>query len=65
MRPCLSSVSFCLFREMALFDMAAASSVQVVMIIEPLIQYSSDLFPEGKMGSLLSLHICSESQMCE
>uniref|UniRef100_A0A8C9XA20 SH3 domain binding protein 1 n=1 Tax=Sander lucioperca TaxID=283035 RepID=A0A8C9XA20_SANLU len=31
----------------ALFDMAAASSVQVVMVIEPLIQYSSSLFPEG------------------
>ncbi|XP_008294997.1 SH3 domain-binding protein 1 [Stegastes partitus] len=32
--------------EAALFDMAAASSVQVVMVIEPLIQYSSSLFPE-------------------
>lgn len=37
----------CLFREAALFDMAAASSVQVVMVVEPLIQYSSSLFPEG------------------
>ncbi|XP_030610989.1 SH3 domain-binding protein 1 [Archocentrus centrarchus] len=33
--------------ETALFDMAAASSVQVVTVIEPLIQYSSDLFPEA------------------
>uniref|UniRef100_UPI003AAAC882 SH3 domain-binding protein 1 n=1 Tax=Centroberyx gerrardi TaxID=166262 RepID=UPI003AAAC882 len=32
--------------EAALFDMAAASSVQVVTVIEPLIQYSSSLFPE-------------------
>lgn len=37
----------CLFREIALFDMASASSVQVVTVIEPLIQYSADLFPEG------------------
>uniref|UniRef100_A0A3Q4AK89 Uncharacterized protein n=1 Tax=Mola mola TaxID=94237 RepID=A0A3Q4AK89_MOLML len=29
------------------FDMASASSVQVVMVIEPLIQYSSSLFPQG------------------
>lgn len=35
------------FREMMSFDMASASSVQVVMVIEPLIQYSSSLFPEG------------------
>ncbi|XP_042363259.1 SH3 domain-binding protein 1 [Plectropomus leopardus] len=33
--------------EAALFDMAAASSVQVVTVIEPLIQYSSSLFPEA------------------
>uniref|UniRef100_A0A8C6P828 SH3 domain binding protein 1 n=1 Tax=Nothobranchius furzeri TaxID=105023 RepID=A0A8C6P828_NOTFU len=33
--------------EAALFDMAAASSVQVVTVVEPLIQYSSSLFPEG------------------
>ncbi|KAM9832342.1 SH3 domain-binding protein 1 [Neosynchiropus ocellatus] len=32
--------------EIAMFDMAAASSVQVVTVVEPLIQYSSDLFPE-------------------
>lgn len=32
------------------FDMASASSVQVVMVIEPLIQYSSSLFPEGDAG---------------
>uniref|UniRef100_A0A8C4F4D4 SH3-domain binding protein 1 n=1 Tax=Dicentrarchus labrax TaxID=13489 RepID=A0A8C4F4D4_DICLA len=31
----------------ALFDMASASSVQVVTVIEPLIQNSSSLFPEG------------------
>lgn len=33
--------------EVALFDMASASSVQVVTVIEPLIQYSSSLFPEA------------------
>lgn len=38
------------FREMMSFDMASASSVQVVMVIEPLIQYSSSLFPEGNAG---------------
>ncbi|XP_019719960.1 SH3 domain-binding protein 1 isoform X2 [Hippocampus comes] len=32
--------------EISLVDMAAASSVQVVTVIEPLIQYSSVLFPE-------------------
>lgn len=32
--------------ESASFDMASASSVQVVTVIEPLIQYSSSLFPE-------------------
>ncbi|XP_049614122.1 SH3 domain-binding protein 1 isoform X2 [Syngnathus scovelli] len=32
--------------EITLVDMAAASSVQVVTVIEPLIQYSSELFPE-------------------
>ncbi|XP_077406664.1 SH3 domain-binding protein 1 isoform X2 [Vanacampus margaritifer] len=32
--------------EISLLDMAAASSVQVVTVIEPLIQYSSELFPE-------------------
>uniref|UniRef100_A0A8D3CKM6 SH3-domain binding protein 1 n=1 Tax=Scophthalmus maximus TaxID=52904 RepID=A0A8D3CKM6_SCOMX len=35
--------------EAALFDMASASSVQVVTVMEPLIQYSSSLFPEGTM----------------
>uniref|UniRef100_A0A1A8IS01 SH3-domain binding protein 1 n=1 Tax=Nothobranchius kuhntae TaxID=321403 RepID=A0A1A8IS01_NOTKU len=34
--------------EAALFDMAAASSVQVVTVVEPLIQYSSSLFPEAE-----------------
>lgn len=34
--------------EIALFDMASASSVQVVTVIEPLIQYSSSLFPEAQ-----------------
>nr|XP_019938980.1 PREDICTED: SH3 domain-binding protein 1-like [Paralichthys olivaceus] len=33
--------------EAALFDMASASSVQVVTVIEPLIQHSSSLFPEA------------------
>lgn len=33
--------------EAALFDMASASSVQVVTVVEPLIQYSSSLFPEA------------------
>ncbi|XP_029932960.1 SH3 domain-binding protein 1 [Myripristis murdjan] len=32
--------------EIALLDMASASSVQVVTVIEPLIQYSGSLFPE-------------------
>lgn len=41
------SPPLCLFREAALFDMASASSVQVVTVIEPLIQHSSTLFPEG------------------
>uniref|UniRef100_A0A8D0CQ28 SH3 domain binding protein 1 n=1 Tax=Sander lucioperca TaxID=283035 RepID=A0A8D0CQ28_SANLU len=42
--------------EAALFDMAAASSVQVVMVIEPLIQYSSSLFPEG-IQTLMCEHL--------
>ncbi|XP_028843864.1 SH3 domain-binding protein 1 isoform X2 [Denticeps clupeoides] len=33
--------------ERSLLDMASASSVQVVTIVEPLIQYSKRLFPEG------------------
>uniref|UniRef100_A0A8C1TUH9 SH3-domain binding protein 1 n=1 Tax=Cyprinus carpio TaxID=7962 RepID=A0A8C1TUH9_CYPCA len=33
--------------EDSLLDMASASSVQVVAVIEPLIQYSKSLFPEG------------------
>uniref|UniRef100_A0A8C7FGU8 SH3-domain binding protein 1 n=1 Tax=Oncorhynchus kisutch TaxID=8019 RepID=A0A8C7FGU8_ONCKI len=33
--------------EAALLDMASASSVQVVAVVEPLIKYSSSLFPEG------------------
>ncbi|KAM8729272.1 SH3 domain-binding protein 1 [Acanthopagrus schlegelii] len=33
--------------EAALFDMASASSVQVVTVIEPLIQHCSSLFPEA------------------
>uniref|UniRef100_A0A674CFP0 SH3-domain binding protein 1 n=1 Tax=Salmo trutta TaxID=8032 RepID=A0A674CFP0_SALTR len=33
--------------EAALLDMASASSVQVVAVVEPLIQHSSSLFPEG------------------
>ncbi|XP_056153249.1 SH3 domain-binding protein 1 [Lampris incognitus] len=32
--------------EVVMLDMASASSVQVVPVIEPLIQYSSSLFPE-------------------
>lgn len=40
---------------MVSFDMASASSVQVVMVIEPLIQYSSSLFPEGNTMPPLSL----------
>ncbi|KAM6896834.1 SH3 domain-binding protein 1 [Xenentodon cancila] len=34
--------------EAALLDMASASSVQVVTVIEPLIQYCSSLFPEAE-----------------
>lgn len=41
------------------FDMASASSVQVVMVIEPLIQYSSSLFPEGDAGHSLFL-LCAQ-----
>uniref|UniRef100_A0A6Q2YWV3 Rho-GAP domain-containing protein n=1 Tax=Esox lucius TaxID=8010 RepID=A0A6Q2YWV3_ESOLU len=37
--------------EAALLDMASASSVQVVTVVEPLIQYSSSLFPEGTLPS--------------
>ncbi|XP_068161634.1 SH3 domain-binding protein 1 [Antennarius striatus] len=33
--------------EAALLDMASASSVQVVVVIEPLIEHSSSLFPEA------------------
>uniref|UniRef100_A0A672Q7Y1 SH3 domain-binding protein 1-like n=1 Tax=Sinocyclocheilus grahami TaxID=75366 RepID=A0A672Q7Y1_SINGR len=33
--------------ETPLLDMASASSLQVVTVIEPLIQYSKSLFPEG------------------
>uniref|UniRef100_A0A674CG78 SH3-domain binding protein 1 n=1 Tax=Salmo trutta TaxID=8032 RepID=A0A674CG78_SALTR len=41
--------------EAALLDMASASSVQVVAVVEPLIQHSSSLFPEGRSsGSLFS-----------
>lgn len=44
------------------FDMASASSVQVVMVIEPLIQYSSSLFPEGNTRppclSVKIYHLC-------
>uniref|UniRef100_A0A4W5JKI3 SH3-domain binding protein 1 n=1 Tax=Hucho hucho TaxID=62062 RepID=A0A4W5JKI3_9TELE len=35
--------------EAALLDMASASSVQVVTVVEPLIQNSSSLFPEGSV----------------
>ncbi|KAK9530684.1 hypothetical protein VZT92_012172 [Zoarces viviparus] len=41
--------------EAALFDMASASSVQVVTVIEPLIQYSSSLFPEAVSFEILEL----------
>uniref|UniRef100_A0A667XKF2 SH3 domain binding protein 1 n=1 Tax=Myripristis murdjan TaxID=586833 RepID=A0A667XKF2_9TELE len=39
--------------EIALLDMASASSVQVVTVIEPLIQYSGSLFPEGTLTLLV------------
>jgi len=56
---CMFSVSLRLCREAALFDMASASSVQVVTVIEPLIQYSSDLFPEGmQTPDTLVAHQC-------
>lgn len=41
------------------FDMASASSVQVVMVIEPLIQYSSILFPEGE-ANLTDFSLCAQ-----
>uniref|UniRef100_A0A6Q2ZAI4 SH3-domain binding protein 1 n=1 Tax=Esox lucius TaxID=8010 RepID=A0A6Q2ZAI4_ESOLU len=62
--------------EAALLDMASASSVQVVTVVEPLIQYSSSLFPEGTLPSsvftlpvhltffLHSLPICSVLSDC-
>uniref|UniRef100_A0A8C3AZT6 SH3-domain binding protein 1 n=1 Tax=Cyclopterus lumpus TaxID=8103 RepID=A0A8C3AZT6_CYCLU len=45
--------------EAALFDMASASSVQVVTVIEPLIQYSCSLFPEGMPAKMYALHVTS------
>ncbi|XP_010893847.1 SH3 domain-binding protein 1 [Esox lucius] len=58
--------------EAALLDMASASSVQVVTVVEPLIQYSSSLFPEAvdfqvpELPGVPDLHLstpeCSETQ---
>ncbi|KPP66700.1 hypothetical protein Z043_114773 [Scleropages formosus] len=42
-----SSSSFSSSSGESLIDMASASSVQVVTVIEPLIQYAQSLFPEG------------------
>lgn len=57
----------CLFREIVSLDMASASSVQVVMVIEPLIQYSSSLFPEGNtncLGNLIYIITLLQSDRC-
>nr|XP_055032389.1 SH3 domain-binding protein 1 [Misgurnus anguillicaudatus] len=42
--------------ETSLLDMASASSVQVVTIIEPLIQYSKSLFPEDADFKITESH---------
>ncbi|XP_076856469.1 bargin isoform X2 [Brachyhypopomus gauderio] len=47
--------------ETSLLDMASASSVQVVTIIEPLIQYSKSLFPEEVDFEIPELPVLSPS----
>ncbi|XP_055005874.1 SH3 domain-binding protein 1 isoform X2 [Boleophthalmus pectinirostris] len=49
--------------EAALFDMASASSVQVVTVIEPLIQYCSQLFPEAISFEIPEVPECPEVSM--
>lgn len=44
--------------EAALFDMASASSVQVVTVVEPLIQYCSELFPEAASFEIPDIPEC-------
>lgn len=46
--------------EAALLDMASASSVQVVTVVEPLIQYSSELFPEAVSFEIPDVPECPE-----
>ncbi|KAK7939971.1 hypothetical protein WMY93_003297 [Mugilogobius chulae] len=46
--------------EAALFDMASASSVQVVTVVEPLIQYCSELFPEAVSFEIPDVPECPE-----
>lgn len=50
--------------EAALFDMASASSVQVVTVIEPLIQYSSSLFPEAVSFEIPELPEVPDVPLC-
>uniref|UniRef100_A0AAR2K6U2 Rho-GAP domain-containing protein n=1 Tax=Pygocentrus nattereri TaxID=42514 RepID=A0AAR2K6U2_PYGNA len=45
--------------ETSLLDMASASSVQVVTVIEPLIQYANILFPEGNAECVIILYVVS------
>lgn len=47
--------------ETALLDMASASSVQVVTVIEPLIQFSSELFPEAASFEIPDVPECPEA----
>ncbi|XP_061666767.1 SH3 domain-binding protein 1 [Syngnathoides biaculeatus] len=48
--------------EITLIDMASASSVQVVMVIEPLIEYSAMLFPEEVSFEIPELPKAQEDQ---
>lgn len=43
----------------SLLDMASASSVQVVTVVEPLIQYAQSLFPEGMHYLWGICYVCS------
>lgn len=45
------------------FDMASASSVQVVSVIEPLIQHAGSLFPEG-IASLHAFYLQLSDRQC-
>lgn len=51
--------------ETALLDMASASSVQVVTVIEPLIQFSSELFPEAASFEVPDVPKCPEVSLSQ